>query len=126
MLSLCATVVAQAYELPKNAQDFIDNHFAGIEVLTIDHKRGYNVTLDDFTQLEFNKDGIVIEIHAEHAENALPASLLPQKVKDLIARKWPTAKVLVLENDKKYSMIKLNNNIEIKYKSDGTLLDIEL
>ena len=71
-------------ELPVQAQQFIDNYFAGVELtyakLERDFlERSYEVVLADGTKLEFTSRGDWKEVDCRYGE--VPAGIVPQAIR---------------------------------------------
>ena len=114
-------------QLPISAQQFIDNHFAGIELTYAKEEfniffNSYEVRLADGTKIEFTSKGNWEEVNCRFGE--VPSAIIPQPIKEFIDKNHPGAKVIMIEKDRNYE-VKLSNRLELKFDKDFNLYDID-
>lgn len=115
-------------ELPAQAQQFINDNFAGIELtyakLERDFlERSYEVVLADGTKLEFTSKGVWKEVDCRYAE--VPSVIIPQPVREYVEKNYAGAKVLKIERDRGNFEVKLSNRYELTFNSDFKIIDID-
>lgn len=115
-------------ELPQKAQQFIKQNFAGSEISfaklekdLLDKK--YEVIFVNGNKIEFDKNGNWKEVDCKHT--AVPAAIIPEQIKTVIAKQYPQAKVLKIDKDSRGYEVKLNNKLELKFNSTFQLVDID-
>lgn len=115
-------------QLPVPAQQFIDAHFAGIDITYAKEeweifKHSYEVRLADGTNIEFTSKGNWDEVNCRFSE--VPAAIIPQPIKEYIDRSYPGAKVILIEKDRNDYEVKLSNRLELKFDKDFNIYDID-
>ena len=115
-------------ELPAQAQQFIDSHFANVKLtyakLERDFfERSYEVVLADGTKLEFTSKGEWKEVDCRYDE--VPAAIIPQAIKEYVSSNYPGEKVLKIERDRGYYELKLSNRYELTFNKNYNIVDID-
>ena len=115
-------------QLPAAAQQFLSEHFAGIEITYAKEeweilKHSYEVRLADGTKIEFTSKGNWDEVECRFGE--VPASVIPQAIKEYVDKNFPGAKVIFIEKDRNDYEVKLSNRFELKFDKDFNLYDID-
>ena len=115
-------------QLPAQAQQFIDAHFAGINLTYAKEEcniffNSYEVRLADGTKIEFSSKGNWEEVDCRFGE--VPAAIVPQAIKDYIDKNFNGEKVLVIEKDRNDYEVKLSNRLELKFDKDFNIYDID-
>ena len=115
-------------QLPISAQQFIDNHFAGIELTYAKEEfniffNSYEVRLADGTKIEFTNRGNWEEVNCRFGE--VPSAIIPQPIKDFIDKNHPNVKVILIEKDRNDYEVKLSNRLELKFDKNFNLYDID-
>ena len=115
-------------QLPAQAQQFIDNHFSGIELTYAKEEfniffNSYEVRLADGTKIEFTSKGNWEEVNCRFGE--VPSAIIPQPIKEFIDKNHPGAKVIMIEKDRNDYEVKLSNRLELKFDKDFNLYDID-
>lgn len=118
----------QKSELPVQAQQFINDHFANVKLtyakLERDFlERAYEVVLADGTKIEFTQKGAWKEVDCRYDE--VPAAIVPQAIKDYVAQNYPGEKILKIEHDRGYYELKLSNRYELTFNKDYRIVDID-
>ena len=114
--------------LPATAQQFLNENFAGIEITYAKQEReilnlSYEVRLADGTKIEFTSKGQWDQVECRFGE--VPASVIPQAIKEYIDKNYPGVKVLMIEKDRNDYEVKLSNRLELKFDKDFNLYDID-
>ena len=120
--------LVQKNDLPAQAQQFINENFAGVKLtyakLERDFlERSYEVVLADGTKLEFTLKGAWKEVDCRYAE--VPAAIIPQPIKDFIKENYAGEKVLKIERDRGNYEVKLSNRYELTFNKDFKIIDID-
>ena len=115
-------------QLPVSAQEFINKHFAGIDITYAKEEcnfffNSYEVRLADGTKIEFSSKGGWDEVECRFGE--VPAAIIPQAIKDYINNNYPDAKVIYIEKDRNDYEVKLSNRLELKFDKDFNIYDID-
>jgi predicted nucleotide-binding protein (sugar kinase/HSP70/actin superfamily) len=115
-------------QLPAQAQQFINKHFAGIEISYAkeewdNFKHSYEVRLTDGTNIEFTSKGNWDEVNCRFSE--VPSAIIPQPIREYIKKNYPGAKVILIEKDRNDYEVKLSNRLELKFDKDFNIYDID-
>lgn len=115
-------------ELPNKSQEFIKQYFAGKDIsLTKLEKdfwdKKYEVVFVNGEKAEFDKNGEWEKIDCKFS--VVPDSIVPQTIREQVAKQYPQTKILKIERDKKGYEIKLNNKLELKFTLEFKLYDID-
>lgn len=112
-------------QLPQKAQQFIETHFKGSEVLFVNKESGltyteYKVHLMNGDEIEFTGQGEWEEIDCEH--RSVPQSVIPEKIASFLKAKHPDMKVEKISRDRNKIEVDMNTGLEIVFNSDFELL----
>lgn len=115
-------------QLPVQAQQFINKHFAGIEISYAkeewdNFKHSYEVRFADGTNIEFTSKGNWDEVNCRFSE--VPSAIIPQPIREYIKKNYPGAKVILIEKDRNDYEVKLSNRLELKFDKDFNIYDID-
>lgn len=113
-------------ELPRKAKTFINKHYAGATIYEceIDDKE-YNVELSNGVDLEFNRNGKLVKIEADHgviAQSVLKA-ILPAKALQYLSGQGLANRVDEVKFRRRTIVVEINNSNdhEIRFNLDGSL-----
>lgn len=117
-------------QLPKKAKKFLDKHFNGIEVTSVNvdyPSQNIDVTLADGGEVEFDAKGEVIEIEAPENEvlsDDLLRSVVSKDVYWDLRHRRLTSMVEGVTHDKYGYRVELNDNLydAARYAEDGFLV----
>lgn len=115
--------------LPTAAREFIRQQFpkTTISYLSIDKNllgtSGYDVRLDDGTEIDFDNKGEWVEIDCE--PQAVPHSAIPVKVKEYIQKHYPKNLVTKIKHSRKGYELELNNDLEIDFDQQGNFIRMD-
>lgn len=114
-------------EFPKEITNYIEQNFQGKSILqmlseTEGFEKKYEAILDDNTVLEFNRRKEITEIEGN---TMLPETVIPAKIKNYVAKNFPTQPVTDWKTDNNSQKIKLNNQMELKFSKTGDFVRIE-
>ena len=115
-------------QLPATAQQFIDAHFAGVNLTYAKEECNiffcsYEVKLADGTKLEFSSKGAWEEVDCRFGE--VPSAIIPVAIKEYIDKNFAGEKVLMIEKDRNNYEVKLSNRLELKFDKDFNIYDID-
>ena len=115
-------------QLPKAAQEFIDAHFAGVDLLYAKEDcnilfNSYEVRLANGVKVEFSSKGNWEEV--DGGQSAVPAAIVPQPIKDYIEENYAGERILVIEKNRNDYEVKLSNRLELKFDKDFNIYDID-
>jgi hypothetical protein len=118
----------EVQQLPKAAQVFITNNFAGVPVMyaTVDRElldTDYEVRLEDGTKISFNGSGAWSEI--SNKRTGIPAKVIPAKLVDYVSKHYKDVRFLSIDKDARDYEIKLSNGIELTFTLDGRLIGFD-
>lgn len=91
-------------ELPASAQQFIKTHFDGAKV-------------------EFTKNGEWKDVECKYGE--VPAAIVPQQIRDYVAKNYPDRKVTAIDRDRRDYEVELDNGLDLKFDLKFRLIDID-
>ncbi|MGL4909076.1 MAG: PepSY-like domain-containing protein [Bacteroidales bacterium] len=129
LLASCSEKVIPAADLPNEVSNYIETHFAGKEIMQAKRDKGdrderYEVIIEGYYTLIFNKKK---KIRSIKGVDALPESVIPERIRTFVAEKHPTTYIIEWElDDKDEQEIKLNNLIELKFNSAGHYLSMDI
>ena len=83
----------------------------------------YEVRLANGVKLEFSSKGNWEEIDCR--QNAVPAAIIPQAIKEYVDKNYPGEKVVYIEKDRNDYEVKLSNRLELKFDKEYRLYDID-
>lgn len=116
--------------LPQNAQDFINEHFSGINVvsaeeeddaLSKDENEAYEVKLENGIKIDFGQNGDVTEIESENGE-MIPDAAIPENVKMYIDSNYAGQDIMSWERDNDEQEVKLADGTELEFDDQGEFL----
>lgn len=115
-------------ELPKEAKAFINKHYNGASIYECEiDDFDYNVELSNGVDLEFNRNGKLVKIEADHgviAQSVLK-TILPAKALQYLTAQGLADKVDDVEFRRNSIVVDINNSNdhEIRFNLDGSLKD---
>lgn len=112
-------------QLPKKAQQFIKQHFAQstVSYATQDtdmFEGEYEVAFTDGSKVEFLKNGEWKNVECK--KTGVPSAIIPQRLKDYVAKSHAGAKIIKIERDRKEYEIKLSDGQELKFNLKGDFI----
>ena len=115
-------------QLPAPAQQFLNEHFAGVDLTYAKEERdifkhSYEVRLADGSKLEFSSKGNWEEVDCQSGE--VPSAIIPQPIKEYVEKNHAGAKVLLIEKNRKDYEVKLSNRLELKFDKNFNIYDID-
>lgn len=109
----------QVSEMPKDAQQFIKNHFANQSVALAKMEtdfldKSYDVIFTNGDKVEFDKKGKWTKVDCEHTQ--VPSEIVPVAIQQYVSKNYPDAKVIKIElTDRKGYEVDLSNGLDIEF-----------
>ncbi len=115
-------------QLPKAAQEFIDAHFAGVDLLYAKEDcnilfNSYEVRLANGVKVEFSSKGNWEEV--DGGQSAVPAAIVPQPIKDYVEKNYAGERIIMIEKNRNDYEVKLSNRLELKFDKNFNIYDID-
>ena len=115
-------------QLPLQAQQFIEAHFAGVDMIYAKEDsniffNSYEVRLANGVKLEFSSKGNWEEVECQQSE--VPAEIVPQSIRDYVNNNFANEKIRGIEKNRNDYEVKLSNRLELKFDKDFNLYDID-
>ena len=115
-------------QLPEAAQKFVQATFPGqtISCATVDvdfGSKSYEVRLDNFVEIEFDKDGTWDKVDCNYI--AVPAELIPTTIAEYVKTNFPGTKIVKIDKERRGFEVELSNNLDLHFNSQGKLLHID-
>ena len=113
--------------LPTEAQNFLSEHYASVEVLSVikdydDFGYTYEVRLADGTHIEFRKNGEWKEI--ENRTSGVPNAGIPAKILEYVTTNYPDNFIVDIEKDHQID-VELNDGLDLEFSLDGDFIRID-
>lgn len=114
-------------ELPREITAYIAKHFPSHTITKAEKERDglshtYEVELSGNIDLEFNRKKEIKEIDGE---SRLPNSVIPNKILQYVAQKYPNNYITDWKLDGKKQQAELNNGLELEFNRKGDFLRID-
>ncbi len=114
-------------EVPSAITAYVTTHFSSAKILqAVKDREGlsksYDVILEGNISLEFNKKHEVTSIESR---NALPDSVIPEKVLNYVRTNYPGHQILQWELDDRRQQVELDNKMELEFTKAGDFLRID-
>lgn len=118
----------QVNELPKKAQEFIQQHFAKHNVSYAKMEKdfwdkNYDVVFVNGDKIEFDKNGKWENVDCKYSE--VPKAIIPKAILEYVAKNYPQCKIVQLERDHRGYEVELSNKLEIKFNSNFQIVGID-
>ncbi len=115
-------------QLPAQAQQFINEHFGGIDLSYAKSerdilKKSFEVRLANGVKIEFNDKGVWEEVDCQFSE--VPAEIIPVAIKKYIDENFAGEKVISIERNRFNYEVKLSNRLELKFDKEFNIYDID-
>ena len=115
-------------DLPRAAQQLIHKHFAGSKVALAKMEkellgRSYEIIFTNGNKIEFDRNGKWTSLDCEYTQ--VPTALIPKPILQYVRNKYPRAKVIEIERNRKGYTVELNNHIDIKFNNNYKVVNID-
>ncbi len=119
------SVVAFGKTLPEKAQKFLEVAFPERTILMLDAKIDCEVTLDDFTEIDFNMYGDWKEIDAK-GHGDIPETAIPAKILESINKNFDGKKVVKMERNHNGNIeVELINGVEVEFDKNFMIVNFD-
>lgn len=110
--------------LPSKAQQFITQHFKGVEVISAKFDDGsYDVYLADGTELEFDRKGEWKDVDCKM--RAVPTAIVPTNIANYVKSKFPNNLIVKIEKVFKGYDVELDSDLDLKFDSNGNFIYVD-
>lgn len=114
-------------KVPAEITNYVDTHYPANPIIQVTKdndgfKLTYDIVLQDFTKLEFNRKKEIIEIQSP---NKLPDSVIPTKILEYVFKNYASNWIISWDLDDKRQKVELNNGLEIEFSTNGDFLRID-
>lgn len=114
-------------QMPVTAQNFIQQHFPGIEVSYVkqDHD-SYEVRFSNGYEVDFDRKGEWDNVDCN--QQAVPASivaLLPAGILQYVATNFPNTSICQIDKERNQYDIELTNGLELTFNAEGRFLRMD-
>lgn len=115
-------------QLPTEAKQFIDKHFAGSKISYIKEEhdfleKTFEVVFSDASKVEFSRDGVWKEIDCRNAQ--VPSAVVPDEIERYIAEHYGDKKILQIERDRYDYEVRTSNRLELTFDKNLNIIDID-
>ncbi|MCR4965487.1 MAG: PepSY-like domain-containing protein [Bacteroidales bacterium] len=111
-------------DLPQQAQQFLKQHFEGIDPVSVRLDDGkYEVVLKNGTEIEFSRKGEWRDVDCH--TTPVPAGIVPDAIANYVATKFPDNFIVKIDRDNRDYEIELNNDIDLTFDLKGNFLHLD-
>lgn len=115
-------------KLPQKAQQFIKSYYQQVGVTYAKEDKDlvsteYEVLLADGTKMEFSSSGEWTSVECKGG--AVPEDIIPQQIKQYVAKNYPNTKILKIDRDRRDYEVTLSNRLELKFNKEFRLIEID-
>lgn len=119
------SVVAFGKTLPEKAQKFLEVAFPERTILMLDAKIDCEVTLDDFTEIDFDMYGQWKEIDAK-GHGDIPETAIPAQIREAINKNFEGKKIVKMERSFGGNIeVELINGVEIEFDRNFMIVNFD-
>ncbi|MGG5507717.1 MULTISPECIES: PepSY-like domain-containing protein [unclassified Myroides] len=121
-------IIITKNELPQKALMFMDTHFKGKEIQTIEKDDdflsvSYKVTFADRLEIEFDRSGEWDEVDGNGT--ALPTSFMLDPIVAYVKQQYKETAIVKIEKKRSYYEVELQNGLELEFSKSGTFKRID-
>lgn len=114
----------QKSQLPKNSQEFVDQHFTDLQIAhIIKDYDSYDVKFTNGYDVEFNKKGEWKEVDCEL--DAVPAAIIPTNIADYVKTNFATSFIVRISKEYNHYDVELSTDLDLEFNLDGTYRRID-
>lgn len=115
-------------QLPAKARKFIASHFPNEQPSYTFEDRDfahteYKVMLESGAKIEFDGNGEWSDV--ECRGGAVPAAIVPAKIADYVAKKYPSSNIVEISKDHNDWEVRLSGGLELTFDRNYRLVDID-
>ncbi|MBB1140934.1 PepSY-like domain-containing protein [Myroides sp. WP-1] len=121
-------IIITKNELPKKALMFMDTHFNGKEIQTVEKDAdflsvSYKVTFADRIEIEFDQSGEWDEVDGNG--NTLPTSFILDPIVTYVKQNYKETSIVKIDKKRSYFEVELHNGLELEFSKSGTFKRID-
>lgn len=114
-----------SFQLPEAAKEFVRQNFPGRTIIYAEKdwnffKTRYEVSLNDGTEIDFNKDGTFDKVDCHWT--AVPEGFIPPAIRTFVSQNFPGAVIVKIDKKRRGYNVELSNDIELKFNHHGDFL----
>ena len=112
--------------LPDKARSFIGEYFGESSVAAVKREQfptEYEVVFENGAKAQFDADGEWMEVDCRR--EAVPSTIVPQKIREYVAGKYPGQKIVGLKRDRRGYDVELSNGYELGFDRKFRLVDFD-
>ena len=119
----------QVSQMPKEAQAFVQKHFANLSVAVAKVEndlfgKNYDIIFTNGDKVEFDKKGNWTNVDCEHTQ--VPVEIIPQAIQEYVTKNYPQAKVVKIEKtDRKGYDVDLSNGFDLEFDKKFRVVEID-
>ncbi len=126
-LSFAQDKVVPYSQVPSEIRNYVTTHFPKHSVIQseIDMEglfKQYEINLSEGVELKFNNKNAIIEIEGK---SKLPNSVIPEKIRQYIAKNYPRNVITDWKIDGNNQQIGLDNDLDLEFKMNGDFIRID-
>ena len=126
--TMAEDVAITAQKLPKEAQSFLNAHYAQSKVLSATHDRDltdndYTVYLDDGTKIEFDGSGKWESVKNHNGK--IPAGVIPAEIQSYISTHYASLGIEKIERKRYGYEVELTNDLDMKFSLNGKFIGLD-
>ena len=115
-------------QLPAAAKTLVQQHFPDLTVIYAEKDfeilgSKYDARLSDGTEIGFNSKGDWTKV--DRNLEAVPAVLIPEVIANYVGTSFAGASITKIEKTRRGYEVELSNGLEIKFATDGRVLELD-
>ena len=110
-------------QLPEAVKTFVKAHFPESSIIYAELESGYEVRLNDGTELDFTRKGEWDKVDCKM--KPVPVALVPSVISDYVKSCYPDALIVKFDKERYGCEVELSNGLEMKFNKKGQLISID-
>lgn len=111
-------------QTPAQIKSYVSTNFPNNKMLTVKKDKelsgvDYEVKLDGDIELVFDKNFVIKDIESK---TALPAQVVPQKIREAVSEKYPHNAITSWEKNRRNQKVELDNDVELYFDLNGKFI----
>lgn len=116
--------------LPQAARTFITSTFPNDPIVLAERDKDllrteYSVELQSGTEIDFDAKGNWEDVSCKRIAGGVPASVIPQKIKEYVAANYPNQAIVEISRDKRKIEVELSSDIDLEFDVNGRFLRVD-
>ena len=117
-------------DLPEAARTFITATFPNDPIVLAERDKDllrteYSVELQSGTEIDFDAKGNWEDVSCKHLPGGVPASVIPQKVREYVAANYPNQTIKEISRDRRKIEVELSSDTDLEFDINGKFLRID-